>query len=307
MNDSLGALIALLHTSPVSKLVKTVCDQFGLFLEPTHIRRRASAEADAALTKARAGADIEVIECQNKLVIQKMEDRAAQRVRRLEARRQKNLERIAVQAARELPETVSDQPVDDDWVAQFLNHAQDISNERMQSLWARILAGEVAKPGSFSLRTLAVVRVMSKEDADTFTRFCSVVWQLPLGLTAIVPLLPNLLTQVGGVNLTYFDFVRMESLGLLKLNENQNIVADVGCPTFTCTYFGQDYIVSLPHLTQGAQFPLCIGRVLMTDVARELFPIAGASPNEEHRRNVVTFLRQSGWEVAESAKDAAAE
>ena len=163
----------------VGKLIETIGDQIGLFLEPTHIRRKGQAEADVTVAAPRAKADIEVVQLQNKLALHKIQDRADERVRRLKAKRQKNLEAIAAQAALQLPAHVSDQPVDEDWVAQFLDHCQDVSNENMQSVWARLLAREVGKPGSFSLRTLALVRVMSRNDADMFTRFCSVLWETP--------------------------------------------------------------------------------------------------------------------------------
>ncbi|MHB1116271.1 DUF2806 domain-containing protein [Sideroxydans sp.] len=38
------------------------------------------------------------------------------------------------------------------------------------SLWGRILAGEIKKPGSFSLRTLDVLRNLSKKEAESFVK-----------------------------------------------------------------------------------------------------------------------------------------
>ena len=162
----------------VAKLIDTVGEQIGLFLEPYHIRRKGQAEADVTAAETKAKAEIAVVRLENKLALQGLEDRTEQRVRRREAKRQKNLEAITAQAAREIPGSVSDHPVDKDWVAQFFNHCQDVSNEQMQALWSRLLAGEVAKPGSFSLRTLASTRTLSKHDADLFTRFCALLWEV---------------------------------------------------------------------------------------------------------------------------------
>jgi len=52
----------------------------------------------------------------------------------------------------------------------FLNIAEDISDEDMQVIWGRVLAGEIKKPKSFSLRTLEVLRNMSKEEAFLLMR-----------------------------------------------------------------------------------------------------------------------------------------
>ena len=47
----------------------------------------------------------------------------------------------------------------------FLNIAEEISDEEMQDIWGRVLAGEIKKPKSYSLRTLEVLRNISKEEA----------------------------------------------------------------------------------------------------------------------------------------------
>ena len=38
----------------------------------------------------------------------------------------------------------------------------------MQFVWGKILAGEIQKPGSFSFRTLEIVRNLSRQEAETF-------------------------------------------------------------------------------------------------------------------------------------------
>lgn len=50
----------------------------------------------------------------------------------------------------------------------FRADAEAISDEYMQQLFARILAGEVSKPGSFSLRTLDALRHIDEETANLF-------------------------------------------------------------------------------------------------------------------------------------------
>ncbi len=87
-----------------------------------------------------------------------------------EARRQANIERIALGAAEDAPpdEEVSPDPVEPDWVVRFFTAAQDISNEKLQVLWSRLLAREVTKPGTVSLRTLEVLRNLSHTEARMF-------------------------------------------------------------------------------------------------------------------------------------------
>lgn len=45
----------------------------------------------------------------------------------------------------------------------------------MRQLWARVLAGEIEHPGSFSLRTVEVLRNMSQAEALAFKNASSLV------------------------------------------------------------------------------------------------------------------------------------
>ena len=64
-------------------------------------------------------------------------------------------------------EVPNDEP-DHDWTARFFNDVQDVSSEKMQVLWGRILSGQVERPGSSSLRTLGVLRDLDKDTANLF-------------------------------------------------------------------------------------------------------------------------------------------
>ena len=88
-------------------------------------------------------------------------------------RRQINKENVVKEALLSLsenPDAVSDDPVDPDWTARFFDNVADVSNENMQSLWAKLLAGEVIRPGSHSLRSLEALRVMSQAEAELFQK-----------------------------------------------------------------------------------------------------------------------------------------
>lgn len=64
---------------------------------------------------------------------------------------------------------------DFDWFIRFFDSAGSVSNEEMQLLWARILAGEVHSPGSFSLRALETLHNMTQTEAVLFQRATSLM------------------------------------------------------------------------------------------------------------------------------------
>ena len=105
--------------------------------------------------------------------------------RRVESHFQKrvnNLAQIVARAERALPPgQVPDVEPDMAWTASYSEAAQDISDEEMQELWARTLAGEVASPGSTSIRTLSVLRNLDQRTAQSFRRLCSLSVSLWLG------------------------------------------------------------------------------------------------------------------------------
>ena len=78
-----------------------------------------------------------------------------------------NTRSVVEDAADELGDKeVSNHEPDHDWTARFFNDIQDVSSEEMQSLWAKVLAGEVEKPGSTSIQTLSILKILTKRQLD---------------------------------------------------------------------------------------------------------------------------------------------
>ncbi len=101
-----------------------------------------------------------------------IEERTQNRVDFQEAKKQINIENVTAFAAAELKNEppVTNEPLDEDWTTRFFRIVEDISNEEMQALWGKILAGEIKQPKSYSLRTLELIRNLSKNEADIFMK-----------------------------------------------------------------------------------------------------------------------------------------
>ena len=63
--------------------------------------------------------------------------------------------------------------ISDDWLNQFRDAACKKSSEEAQDLFSRVLAGEIRKPGSISLRALTTLSDMDQNVAMIFKAFCS--------------------------------------------------------------------------------------------------------------------------------------
>ena len=102
-----------------------------------------------------------------------LEERVVKRERLSRLRKQQNLEAIVKKSLAYCPNTPNSTKADQDWFSRFTTLAEDVSNNTMQDLWAKILAGEVAQPGSFSLKSLALFKSMSITDAKLLAKVCS--------------------------------------------------------------------------------------------------------------------------------------
>ena len=90
-------------------------------------------------------------------------------------KRLKNIESVVQLAAMDLGEKdVPDIEPDHDFTARFFNDVQDVSSEKLQLLWAKILSGEVENPGSTSVHSLSILKNLNQDTAKIFSNFCSI-------------------------------------------------------------------------------------------------------------------------------------
>lgn len=57
----------------------------------------------------------------------------------------------------------------------MLEHAKDISNDEIQELIAKIIAGEYNSPGTYSMSTLHTIKMLGKNELMLFERICSLL------------------------------------------------------------------------------------------------------------------------------------
>ena len=148
-----------------------------------------------------------------------------QRLQYQEQKRQINIKSVVGQTAELLGDkSVADIEPDHDWTARFFNDVQDVSSEEMQSLWAKILAGEVERPGSTSIRALGILKNLDKSTARLFERFCSAcVFLIPDGIIFIDARVPSLGGNAGQNSLQPYG---LSFSNLNRLNEHGLIISD---------------------------------------------------------------------------------
>ena len=95
-----------------------------------------------------------------------------------EAKKQSNIEEITAKALPQVDENAQPQNMEDDWITNFFDKCRLISDEEMQILWSKVLAGEANSPGTYSKRTVNFLGSLDKSDAFLFQSLCNFCWSI---------------------------------------------------------------------------------------------------------------------------------
>lgn len=257
-------------SKPATVLVEKVCNAVGMIYEPTQMRRRARAEADAEKIKALA-----------RIELTDLEQRAMERLVHQESRKQENIESIAVEAASQLPENADVKNLDEDWVAHFFKQCDTVSDKEMQSLWSKLLSGEATNPGTFSKRTVNLISSIDKRDAELFTRFCQFVWMLGDAAPIIFDE-NNDVIKKNGISLS--ELKHLDTIGLISFEAMGGYARSGFLKRTVVYYFGMPMVIEFPAENNNK---LSTGKVLFTNAGKQLFGICGSKNNEEYQISVL--------------------
>lgn len=257
-------------TKPATVLIEKISDAVGGLFKPWQIRRVAKAEAD--VDRIRALSQIET-----QIQVTELTQRAFGRFLAEETKKQDNMESITSKAIPLLEADSKPQEIDDDWITNFFDKCRLISDEEMQTIWAKILAGEANTPGKFSKRTVNFLGSLDKSDADLFTNLCGFGWIIGEVVRLIYDLQLPLYLQYG---LNYNSIKHLDDIGLLSFNSLTGY-KKMGYTNFTMIiYYGTPLII---EFSKYGYNELDIGYVLLSKVGQELYSICSHKP-------VPTFL-----------------
>jgi len=275
-------------SKPVQKLIDSISRAVGVLYEPRRIRKKAEAKADAKRISAGAEVDAKLIKAVGEKEISNLIEYSNRRQDFKEIRRQMNINTIVERSIGFLPDTVSDKPVNEDWIFEFFNCCQDISHPEMQIIWSKLLAGEVYRPKSFSLRTLNAVKLMNVDEANLFTKFCSFIW---VGPQIHFHLVGDNTTQYlrDNESFTPNEIAELESIGLVLSALKMKMKFFHGD---VISYCGTRYKLTLNDVDY-----VDVGHVPVTNVGRELYPISRGIYSQGYFDIVKTDFMNKGCDL----------
>ena len=287
-----GPMLAVWQARQLSKAKQIAAEGDAAVLR---IQAEAQSEARAALvpsgTQASGELDIGAV--------------VEQRIRFQERKRQANIMSVVAKAAvQHEGREVSQSEPDHDWTARFFSEVQDVSSEEMQAIWAKVLAGEVERKGSTSIRTLQVLKNLDQTTAQLFRKLCSSCLYLPTRRLAAIgdARVPSLGGNAAMNALSEYGF-RFADLN--RLNECNLIISDYNSwHDYTVSVTGSR--ANLPFEFQGASRVLTrsadqtrrwdgkISGVALSLSGKELAAVVDLEQAEEFAAALGAFFRRRG-------------
>lgn len=274
MNDP-NSIINLGDISkPANTLIKKISDAIGGIFKPYQIRRVAQAEAEAE--KIKAVTQIEITELQH---------RAIQRFFIEEAKKQDNIESITSKALPMLEENSKPNEIEDDWITNFFDKCRLISDNEMQVIWSKILAGESNSPGKYSKRTIDMLSSMDKTDADLFTKLCN----FSININELCPLVYEPNDNIYQSNGIYFGaLTHLESIGLIRFDNLAGFLRTDLKQSGYIKYFSEKVWI---ELSKPKDNQMDFGKVMLTNVGNQLSTLCEITPID----GFINYLREK-WQ-----------
>lgn len=194
-------------------------------------------------------------------------------------REQENREAIAGKVAEQLrldPPPLDSAGPSDDWLNVFEDYAAKASSEWVRENWARVLAGEIRKPNSFSLQTLAFLAQLDQPSA--------------VAAEAV-------LSRVVNAHLAIIEEASGEEFMRLNLARSLGIVHQLDADSLQTLTFGEFGRIAFDQNGAAIRATGKVGGQIqlhgssLSRIGRELHPVLQPPPSEEAISLIIEQLK----------------
>jgi len=133
--------------------------------------------------------------------------------------------------------------IEEDVFWNLLDHSKTISDEEVQDLVARIIAGEYNEQGAYSMSTLQVLKSLGKNELSLLEKVGALMMdgaQIPASVFQIREGFNDLLREIG---VNYIQFQELQSLGLIHNNKLATQLTTEAFPKIKFEYFSNAIIL----------------------------------------------------------------
>lgn len=296
-------------SEPLKRLIEVISGGIGAISRPYLIKKTADAKAYEIKVIGQAMAESQKLLTRSEYEDGKIKvispnaqpddvpalpNRVAARLQYQELHQQQNVEAVCANAAETLAQetSVPEEKPEPEWLSRFMDISSGISTEELQHLWGRILAGEIKRPGSFSLRTLDVLRNLSKKEAESFVKLGDYILRSGDKVFFIDPK-AFIFTKDSGV--TFLDILALKDAGLIFETDLEFSFPPIAAGETSTLVYGS-LILFFEREKDTPKLACTVG--LLTRVGVELLPLITIQPDMEYTSFVGKRFHADGMKFA---------
>ena len=198
-------------------------------------------------------------------------------------------------------------PISEDWLNAFEEEAAKISSDQMQRMFGRILAGEIRKPASYSIKSVKLMSQLDNRAAILFKQLCSI----SASLRAIGPSGETLIDDVRVISMGNAGSNSLQAYGLSFdalniLQEYGLVISDYNSYMTYAAAIARNGKVALPITYQNKPWAFVpkdankefrdfrVHGVALSRSGREVLSIVDIQPNEAYTIALMKFFETQG-------------
>ncbi len=277
--------VAKVLVQPTMKLLEMCGSAIGAVYEPRYIRKKADAEAYRIKQLAEAVGEASGLPVtydngsisMSTVDFDDLAKRADFRAKYQSLREQNNIDNVVINAYKELEGApkIPDDPINEDWTTRFFNIVKEINTEEMQHIWSKILAGEITKPGSFSMRTLETIRNISQTEAKTFQKVVPLI--VIAGNDFLLTSDKDIYEKFG---INFSDILMLDECGLMTSSGMLSLTQTITGKSDVLVYNSAFVMVANDTTEKTAKIDYMV--YPLTSAGKELYRILSCTPNKEY-------------------------
>lgn len=195
-------------------------------------------------------------------------------------------------------------PISEDWLNAFESEAAQMSSEQMQRLFGKILAGEIRKPASYSIKTIKLMSQLDNRAAALFKLLCSLSISVRILESNVI--FDARVVSMGNAGSNSLQAYGLGFEALNCLQEYGLIISDynsymdyrmavvysgkIGLPM---TYQNKSWAL-FPKVASPVPQELRVDGVALSRSGKELLSIVDIEPNEQYTVVLKDFFDQKG-------------
>ena len=210
------------------------------------------------------------------------------------------------------PDIETEETISPDWFNIFEKEASQKSDEDMQRRFAKVLAGEIEKPGSHSIKAVKVLGDMDRRTADLFQKLCSVC--IVLGVPVEKVIIDIRVPAVGGnpgqnslskYGLSFKNLNILNEYGLIisdynSYNDYHLSIANKNNRVTIPFQHQERFWVLKPSTERAEGNEFRVPGVRLSNVGQKLFHIVEQIPTPQFTQELKEFFKKQKLQMLEA-------